>query len=123
MMRWLPLLLILGCGVAKSQKGQKVNLYPVPKFAKVYLNGFSVGSTPLMVELSRKKEHTIVFEQQGFTSVTCTLASGGVSEGGAKDWVVLDVMEGSIPAVADISAHCIVHTRRATCIPSYLRPK
>ena len=122
-MRWLPLLLVLGCGVAKPQKPQEVNLYPVPKFAEVYLNGSRIGSTPLMVEISRKKQHTIVFEQQGYTSVTCTLAPGGMSEGGTRDWVVLDVMEGSIPAIADISAHCIVHTRRATCIPSYLRPK
>src|SRR4051812_36368981 len=106
-MRWLPLLLILGCGVAKPQKMPKVNLYPVPKFAEVYLNGSSLGSTPLMVELNRKKEHTIIFEQKGYTSVTCTLASGGMSEDGARDWVVLDVVEGSIPAVADISAHCI----------------
>jgi hypothetical protein len=122
-MRWLPLSLILGCGVAKPQKAEKVNLYPVPKFAEAYLNGSSIGSTPLMVEISRKKEHTIVFEQQGYTSVTCTLAPGGMSEDGTRDWVVLDVMEGSMPVVADISAHCIVHTRKTTCTPSYLRPK
>jgi PEGA domain-containing protein len=94
----------------------------IPKSAEVYLSGVSVGKTPMMVVLDRKKEHHIQFQQEGYKAVSCTLEPGGESEGGSRDWVLLDVMSGFMPAVADVSAHCIIHTRKSTCVPSYLRP-
>lgn len=75
-----------------------------------------------MVVLDRKKKHVVQFRQVGFTPANCTVEAGGESENGSKDWMLVDVMSGFMPAVADISAHCIIHTRKTTCIPSYLRP-
>jgi hypothetical protein len=116
------LLTIALLSTCSRAEGPEFETAHVPKSAEVYLDGASVGQTPIMIVLDRKKKHHIKFEEEGSTVVNCTLEPGGESEGGSRDWVLLDLAGGFMPAVADISAHCIMHTRKSKCVPSYLRP-
>src|SRR3954468_4359664 len=74
MKRLLALALLSAC--ASKVAEPKLQTVDIPKSAEVYLNGRSVGKTPMMVVLDRKKEHHVQFQQEGYQAVSCTLEAG-----------------------------------------------
>ena len=63
----LPLLAALaGCASMFNNKTPSVDIESNPTQAAVYVNGNYVGETPVSVDLSIRREHTITFHKDGY---------------------------------------------------------
>ena len=84
------------CATVFNDQEPLVGIGSQPAGAEVYVNGEYVGATPVQVELSVHREHTIVFRKEGFDDRTFRLSN----EVGVL-WIVLDVVTGLIPLIVD----------------------
>ena len=60
------------------------------------MDGHYVGKTPVTVDLSIRREHTITFRKEGFRDQTYQ-----VSRSAGFGWVVLDILGGLVPLIVD----------------------
>jgi len=86
-----------GCATILAGKGPvNVPTNTDPAGAEVFLDGNRLGTTPVTVQVERKKPHTLVFKKAGYKDASCLL---GTSTGAG--WVILDVITGIVPIVID----------------------
>ena len=85
-----------GCASLFNNKTPPVDFTSRPAGAEVYVNRNYVGTTPVEVELSIRKEHTVVFRRQGYADKTYF-----VSRSVGIGWVILDIIGGVIPVIVD----------------------
>lgn len=67
-----------------------------PAGADVFLDGNRLGTTPVKVQVERKKPHTLVFRKEGYKEASCILATST-----GAGWVILDILTGLVPVVID----------------------
>ena len=88
----------MGCAAIFAGGNQKdVHMDAEPRGAEVYVDGALRGQTPVVLELDRRKSHTVVFKLDGYQDATCQLnASAGAG------WIVLDILlTGLIGVIVD----------------------
>ena len=88
---------LLGCATILAGKGPvEVPTATTPPGADVYLDGNRLGTTPVKVQVERKKSHTLVFKQAGYKDASCVLEKST-----GAGWVILDIISGFVPIVVD----------------------
>lgn len=85
-----------GCASLFNNKTPSVDVASNPEGATVYVNGNYVGETPVSVDLSVRKEHTITFRKEGYREKTYQ-----VSRTVGIGWVILDILGGLAPLIVD----------------------
>ena len=85
-----------GCATLFNDKTPSVDVASNPVGASVYVNGNYIGETPVSVDLSVRKEHSITFRKDGYTERTYQ-----VSRSVGIGWVILDVIGGLVPLIVD----------------------
>ena len=92
----LPLLAALaGCASMFNNKTPSVDIESNPTQAAVYVNGNYVGETPVSVDLSIRREHTITFHKDGYQD-----RSYQVFRSVGFGWILLDLV-GLVPIIVD----------------------
>ena len=69
------LLFMQGCATIISGKTQEVTFTSVPEAATVSVQGRSLGKTPITVQLDKKSDQTLVFEKEGYKTLTLPLTT------------------------------------------------
>ena len=87
---------VSGCATLFNDKTPSVDVASNPEGASVYVNGYYVGDTPISVDLSVRKEHTISFRKEGYKERTYQ-----VSRSVGVGWVILDILSGLAPLIVD----------------------
>jgi len=64
-----------GCATIVSGKTQQVTFTSVPDGATVSVQGRALGKTPLTVQLDKKSDQTLVFEKEGYKTLTLPLTT------------------------------------------------
>ncbi|MDH5409505.1 MAG: PEGA domain-containing protein [Gammaproteobacteria bacterium] len=86
--------LLSGCATVFKGTSNNVNFSSDPSAAKVYVNGFLMGTTPVKLKLESKKVYQIEFKKEGFETKTFTITNHvGVG------WVILDIVLGLVPVI------------------------
>ena len=88
--------LLSGCATLFNDKTPSVDVASNPEGATVYVNGHYIGETPVRVDLSVRKEHTITFRKDGYKDKTYQ-----VSRSVGIGWVILDILGGLAPLIVD----------------------
>lgn len=89
--RALPLVIALtGCGTLFNGGPAHVNFTSTPEGAEVSIDGVPRGRTPIVLELPKSKDHTVLFRLAGYDDIGGTL-NRKVSAG----YVVLEVGSGA----------------------------
>ena len=70
MMTLMAIATLSGCASLFNDKTPSVDVASNPEGASVYVNGNYVGETPVSVDLSVRKEHTITFRKEGYKEKT-----------------------------------------------------
>ena len=85
-----------GCGALFNSGPARVNFTSTPDNAEVWIDGVRRGTTPVFLELEKKKDHTVTFKKAGYQDMTNPLPRSikGV-------YVVFDVLGGLLPVVVD----------------------
>jgi len=92
----ITMLLLNGCASIFKGTSNNVNFNSDPSGAKVYVNGYLMGKTPIKLKLESKKVYNIEFKKEGFETQTYTITNHvGVG------WVILDVFGGLVPVIVD----------------------
>lgn len=82
------LFLLAGCAAIMNGSSQSIELLSSPASAKVFIDGVEAGTTPVLVQLSRKKRsHSIRIELDGYVPFNTTLTRQ-LSAG----WFFLDIL-------------------------------
>ena len=89
-------LLLAGCGALFNGGPAKVAFTSSPDGADVIVDGTRRGSTPVILDLQKNQDYTVILKKDGYKDVTVAL-NKKVSAG----YVVLDVLGGIIPIVVD----------------------
>ena len=89
-------LLCASCATVFNNKTPEVAITSNPLEADVYVDGSYVGSTPVSVNLSIRREHVVVFRKEGFRDRTYT-----ITRSAGFGWVVLDIVGGLVPLIVD----------------------
>jgi hypothetical protein len=92
----LALFLFTGCASLFNNKTPSVDIASDPGDAEVYVDGHYVGTTPVAVDMSIRKEHVITFRKEGYKD-----KSFQVSRFVGFGWIVLDVLGGLVPIIVD----------------------
>ena len=92
----LFLLLNVSCATIFKGTHNNVDFASDPAGAKVYVNGFYRGDTPIRLKLESKRTYNIEFRKEGYATKPFTITNH-VGAG----WVVLDVICGLIPVIVD----------------------
>ena len=66
----LSLVLQSGCASIVNGRSQDIQLRSEPSSAVVTIDGMKMGSTPMILDLKRKKRHTIQFSKENHESIT-----------------------------------------------------
>jgi hypothetical protein len=84
------------CGAIFNSGPQRVNFTSTPDSAEVWVDGVRRGTTPIFLELEKRKDHTVTFKKAGYQDFTnpVTRAVKGV-------YVVFDVLFGILPVIVD----------------------
>ena len=85
-----------GCATLFNDKTPSVDVASNPEGASVYVNGNYVGETPVSVDLSVRREHTITFRKDGYKEKTYQ-----VSRSVGIGWVILDILSSLVPLIVD----------------------
>lgn len=86
-----------GCATILSGKGPVgIPTATTPAGADVFLDGNRLGTTPVKVQVERKKAHTLVFKKAGYKDASCVLEKST-----GAGWVILDIVSGLVPVVID----------------------
>ena len=86
----------LGCGALFNGGPAKVTFTSAPEQAEVWIDGTRRGTTPVILDLAKNQDYTVMFKKPGHGDQVVALTkkvSGG--------YVVLDVLGGLIPVVID----------------------
>ena len=86
--------LIYGCGTIMHGTSQDVGLSSNPSNAKVTIDGIPSGNTPVIVSLSRKDNHSVMIELEGFYPYSNTLT------GSVTGWVWGNILFGGLIGLA-----------------------
>jgi hypothetical protein len=89
-------LVMTGCGALFNGGPATVQFTSTPDGAEVWIDGTPRGRTPVMLQLSKNQNHTILFKKEGYGDFGASL-NKQVSAG----LVILDVLGGLIPVVID----------------------
>ncbi len=97
----ISILLILvvaltGCATLFNDKTPSVGMRSNLDAAEVYVNGSYVGEAPIEVDLSIRKDHTILFRKEGYRDKTYR-----VTRSAGLGWIVLDILGGLVPLIVD----------------------
>lgn len=87
---------LAGCGALFNGGPAKVTFTSAPEGAEVWIDGTRRGTTPVVLDLSKNQDYTILLRKPGHSDVTMPLTkrvSGG--------YVVLDVLGGLLPVIID----------------------
>ena len=87
---------LASCATLFNDKNPPIGINSNPAGAEVFVDGNYVGTTPVEVKLSVRKEHAIVFRKDGYEDKTYHL-SNFVGVG----WIVLDILGGLVPIIVD----------------------
>lgn len=87
-------ILIYSCGTIMHGTSQDVGFSSNPTNAKVTIDGIPSGATPVTVSLSRKNNHTVLIELEGFYPYSNTLT------GSVSGWVWGNLIFGGLPGLA-----------------------
>lgn len=89
-------LLLTGCATLFKGQRQMVGAGSSPVGAEVFVNGVSMGFTPVQLNLDVARAHQVTFRLAGHRDLTVTLEPRvGIG------WVILNVLGGLIPVVID----------------------
>ena len=92
----LLLAALSGCASLFNNKTPAVDIASNPTDASVYINGNYVGETPVTVDLSVRREHTITFRKEGYKD-----KSYQVHRSVGLGWIVLDLLGGLVGIIVD----------------------
>lgn len=84
------------CATLFKGTTDEVNFASDPQAAEVFVNGQSMGQTPIALTLKVNKSYTIEFRKEGYKSQTYTI-NNTIGAG----WVILDVLTGLIGVIVD----------------------
>ena len=105
-----------GCATLFNEKRKTVSISSNPSGAEVWINNSRRGITPLLLELSNQKDHTILFRMRGRENGICELTTSvGIG------WVILDIFGGLIPVVIDAATGSWKSLDSSNCNVSLLR--
>ena len=68
--------MLSGCASVFTGTRQEVTINSVPSGARVYIDGSSRGRTPVIVNLKRRKRHTVNIELEGYLSQNTAMTRG-----------------------------------------------
>ena len=87
-------LLVSGCATILNTTTQEVEIKSNPPNAKITIDNKKFGVTPQIVNIERKKDHTIKFELEGYQlyEIQVTTKLSG--------WIWLNILNGFIPGMA-----------------------
>lgn len=88
-------LTVTNCAALFNSSGGTVSFASDPDGAEVIIDGQSLGTTPVTLELDRSTTHQVVIKKDG--AEKSYVLQNKVGAG----WVVLDVLGGLIPIVVD----------------------
>ena len=84
------IVLIIGCATIMHGTTQEIGISSSPTGASVIINNESRGNTPLVVELSRKKSHTIRIEMTNYEPFEITTTKS------VSNWVWGNIVFGGL---------------------------
>ena len=90
------ILLLSNCATIFKGTSEEVNFNSEPQKAEVFVNGQSMGVTPIALKLESKKTYTIEFRKDGYKSKTYNITNH-VGAG----WIILDVLAGLVGVIVD----------------------
>lgn len=87
---------VSACGAIFNSGPARVNFTSTPDTSEVWIDGVRRGTTPIFLELEKKKDHVVTFRKAGYQDMINPLprAIKGV-------YVVFDVLGGLLPVVVD----------------------
>ena len=88
--------LAAGCGAIFNSGPARVNFTSTPDSSEVWIDGVRRGTTPIFLELEKKKDHTVTFKKAGYQDMINPIPKSikGV-------YVVFDVLGGLLPVIVD----------------------
>jgi hypothetical protein len=86
----------IGCATIEKGTHEHVDFASDPTNADVFVNGESMGTTPVTLKLESRQTYKIEFKKKGFATKQYTITN----HIGTK-WVVFDVILGLAPVVVD----------------------
>lgn len=90
----LAVLLMCGCATIIHGGSQDIGFSSTPSSAKVMVDNNPVGQTPVITKLSRKDNHIVRMELEGYKPFEATLTRG------TSGWVWGNLVFGGIPGLA-----------------------
>ena len=106
----IAVLALSGCASLFGSHQKSFDFSSEPDGAEVFLDGASIGTTPVKVPLDNHKEYVFTFRKEGYRDVTCTLLKG--TDAG---WIVLDVLGGLVPVIVDAATGNWSQTKGDSC--------
>ena len=88
------LLFLVGCATIMQGTKQQIGISSNPSGAKVIIDGNTFGNTPLTAELSRKDNHIVKIELNGFLPYETTLTKK------VSGWVAGNIIFGGLIGLA-----------------------
>lgn len=85
-----------GCGAIFNSGAARVNFTSTPDTSEVWIDGSRRGTTPIFLELEKKKDHTVTFKKAGYQDM-----SNPIPRSIKGAYVVFDVLGGLLPVVID----------------------
>ena len=85
-----------GCATVFSGSQDKISVYSEPEGAEVKVDGVAVANTPAVLSLSKKTSHMITISAESYRPEYFT-----VENSLGAGWLVLDVLTGVVPVIAD----------------------
>lgn len=89
-------LALAGCGALFNAGPAQVTFNSEPSGAEVLIDGNRYGTTPLVVDLSKKDSYAVTFRRDGYEEQVRTITSKV-----SGTYVVLDVLFGLVPVIID----------------------
>jgi len=89
------LLVLSSCALIFKGSDQDIPFSSQPSGAEVIIDGVSFGQTPVTINLSVNKQHTVVFRKDGEERTVLIQNEIGTL------WIILDVVGGLVPLVVD----------------------
>lgn len=83
-----------GCASIIHGTSQEVGISSSPSGAEVSINGVPSGQTPVVADLSRKKNHSVSIKMPGYHTADLTLTKG------VSGWVWGNIVFGGLPGLA-----------------------
>jgi hypothetical protein len=87
---------VSACGAIFNSGPARVNFTSTPDTAEVWIDGVRRGTTPVFLELEKRKDHTVTFKKAGYQDMVNPLPRSvkGV-------YVVFDILGGILPVIVD----------------------